>query len=150
MTIPRFPSCFPVDFEEKLLPKDLPDIELSPVYRICTTGKIQKNSFLSTYEEDLMNPNRKRHSLNDPGTFGTSVFMTPQTTKNALKCLTRHHPEAYIIIGTASSSLGPVQETYNRTHNKRDKDHVDWWLYADSDPSHIFKRYEQEIETQKE
>lgn len=144
--ISRFPSCFPIDFEEKLLPKDLPEIELAPVYRVCITGEISKSTFLSTYEEDLINPSRKQHPLDDPGTFGTSLSISPNRLKNILKCLTRYYPEPYIIIGKVLSFLGPAQKTYERTHSKKDKDHVDWWLYTDSDPSYLFKKYEPEAE----
>lgn len=143
-TISRFPSCFPEDFEERLLPKDLPDIELSPVYRVCTTKDITKRTFFSTYEEDLLNPNRKRHSLDDPSTFGTTVFMTLESVNNVLKCLTRHYPAPYIILGKVLSDLGPAQKTYERTQLKKDKDHVDWWLYTNADPSYLFNKYEPE------
>ncbi len=142
-----FPDCFPEDFEEKYLPHNLPNLKIS-VFRVCTNGTINKETFLSTFEEICrgLKPAPKRWKKNagkfDPGYFSVSCNDTRKAAEDVLKCLVGSHPKAFLIYGTASSELGPLQRTSDREPSRLDKSHFDWWLYADSDPSADFKRVE--------
>ena len=134
-----FPDCFPSDFQENILPKNLPPNRI-PVYRICIYDTIDKRAFLSTYEEVMTGIKPPLHNwkskLKDAGTYSTSCKITQKGAENLLDCLRAHHPPAFIIIGEAISELGPIKV-------ERKKDHVHWWLYKDADPSDGFHRIDE-------
>lgn len=138
-----FPSCFPPHFVEKILPQGLSDLELD-VYRVCKNGKINKESFLSTFEETERGirpkPSNWTQKLECPGTYSVSCNDEKSSAENALKCLVGYHPEAFIMAGTASSDLGPLQRTVDRDTSYRDASHFDWWLFDGSDPSKSFHK----------
>lgn len=69
----KFPECFPENFEKEILPKAAKE-ENKSVYRVIKYGTINRDSFISTYEEiqrGLIPPKRKMNS-NDPGLYSTS------------------------------------------------------------------------------
>lgn len=138
----KFPSCFPEDFEEKYLPPGLLERNLA-VFRVCTNGIINKETFRSSLEEALSGsrPMRARWKKGRyfPGDLSVSCNDTREGGDNALKCLVGHHPKAFLIQGTASSRFGPLQRTVEREPAYPDESHFDWWLYADSDPSAEFE-----------
>ena len=137
----------------KFSPHDLPRKELD-VYRICKSGKLDREAFLTTYEETRqgLRPkgrNWSRAVLN-PGTYSTSCNKTYDSVERLLGLLTRYHPHPVIAKGVASWQFGPVQETIERTKRTADSDHVDWWLYGcTNDPSETFHVVEREV-TQEE
>lgn len=134
-----FPDCFPSNFQETILPHNLQPTKML-VYRICKYGKIDKQAFLSTFEEVTLNlrpPGMHwEKQLNDPGTYSTSCNTDLNEILGALDSLQGYHPKAFLCQGEASSELGPVQRTSERTH--RSTSHVDWWLFRNSDPSSDF------------
>lgn len=141
----KFPSCFPPDFAEKILPQGLPSLNLE-VFRVCTNGTINKESFYSTFEEVMLNrkpapPNwEKRKS--EASAFSVSCNDTIDGVRHPLKCLVKHYPAAIVACGKASFKLGPLQRTIDRIPSYPDKTHFDWWLYAESDPSPMFYQVE--------
>lgn len=144
----EFPACFPADFEEKYLPAGLPEQEVD-VFRVCTNGTINKETFLSTFEEVHIGKKpvpwrwKKENYTMRPGDFSVSCNDTKENAAHALKCLVGFHPKAFLIHGTASSRYGPLQRTVDREPDYPDESHFDWWLYGDSDPSAAFKRVEE-------
>ena len=46
----KYPKCFPDNFETEILPEDAKE-ENKSVYRIIKSGIIDRDSFISTYEE---------------------------------------------------------------------------------------------------
>lgn len=136
-----FPSCFPPYFAEKILPQGLPPLELD-VFRVCTNGKISKESFLSTFEEvhrGLRKPLRNwERSLNKATTYSVSCSVTITPLRDILKCVV----QSILICGKASSALGPLAKTKDWNHGSTNENHVDWWLYEDSDPSPLFSQVE--------
>lgn len=135
----KYPECFPQNFEAEILPKGIEDIELF-VYRVCTNGIINKDSFLSTFEEIQLGKKPKlmnwTKQLKIPSTYSTSCDTSLNSIKNVLKCLKDYHPNPIIAKGTATFRYGPLQRTSDRTG--KETTHVDWWLYADADPSGDF------------
>ena len=107
---------------------------------------INKESFLSTYEMVVLGkkpaPPDWGSREDDPSAYSVSCNDTLEGARNPLKCLVRHHPAAILARGHASSDLGPLQRTADRVPQYRDKSHIDWWLYADSDPSPWFSEVE--------
>lgn len=139
----KYPECFPPNFETEILPKGIQNIELF-VYRICTNGIINKESFLSTFEEVQLGkkPMTKdwERRLKNPSTYSTSCDTNLDSIKNTLKCLKDYYPAPIIAQGTATFQHGPLQRTSERTG--RETTHVDWWLYSEADPSEDFAHCE--------
>ncbi len=133
----KFPDSFPANFETDILPKNIVPLTLQ-VYRVCISGIINKNAFLSTYESvrQGLQPKPPKWNLDDPGTYSTSCFKNVNEARNTLKCLKRYNPPAFIMEGEATYALGPLQRTKERTGKKTS--HIDWWLYHDADPSRLF------------
>ena len=142
----KYPACFPPNFETDILPQSIPEITLF-VYRICTNGIINKESFLSTYEEVVSNrrpvPLNWGDILNNPSTYSTSCDTELKPIKNILKCLKRYYPKPIIAEGTATFEYGPLQCTRERTGEKTT--HVDWWIFADGDPSSCFQNHGENV-----
>ena len=140
----RFPDCFPPNFAEDILPKNIKPASIE-VFRVCKYGKIDKQAFLSTFEEvqlGLRPPGLKWNSrLKDPGTYATSCSTDLEQVIGVMDVLQGYHPKAFLCAGVASSELGPVQRTSERKENAGG--HVDWWLFKGSDPSPSFRQVEE-------
>lgn len=129
----KFPSFFP----ENIIPEDA-EYREEKVYRICRWGKIDKDAFISTYEEYIRgNIQNKDLDLSDPGTYSTSTFFNKRDARGILKCITRYKPAAIVALGKTNPEYGPIQVTKNRTGQKNS--HVDWWLFEQADPSDEFE-----------
>lgn len=141
--VAQFPSCFPKHFAEKILPQGLPYQKID-VFRVCVNGTINKETFSSSYEDFYYGrkpwPRNWEKKKEDPGAYSVSCNDSIEGVSNALKCLVDYHPAAFLIRGTASSELGPMQRTTDREPTYSDSSHIDWWLYADSDPSPMFQK----------
>lgn len=69
-----FPDIFPDNFTTEILPKEAENRDRD-VYRIIKSGIIDREGFISTYEEIERGiiPRRKRLKLDDPKTYSTSL-----------------------------------------------------------------------------
>ena len=139
----RYPDCFPENFETEILPAGAKE-ENKSVYRIIKYGTINRESFISTYEEIHRGliPPRKRINLKDPGIYSTSCNMDYSEAEYVLRLIMRHKPEAFIAQGETEKSCGPCQLTAERETGKGA--HVDWWVYDDSEPQRYFEKEDQE------
>lgn len=142
----KYPECFPDDFETKILPKGAERKNRS-VYRIMKYGKIDRDGFISTFEEiqrGLITP-KKTMNLNDPGIYSTSCCMDYKDVEYLLQIMMRHHPEAFVVKGETDGECGLSQITSEREPktSNRNKSHVDWWVYENSNP-HL--HFDKEIE----
>lgn len=134
----KFPECFPSDFESRILPKEAKE-ENRAVYRVMKYGKIDKDGFISTFEEIKfgLRPQGKL-DLNDPSLYSTSCYENREDLDYVLSILMRKNPSAFIVKGETERSCGPCQLTKER---KKCKDsHVDWWIYEESNPEQYFKK----------
>ncbi len=134
----RYPKCFPENFEKDILPKGAKK-ENKSVYRVIKYGTINREGFISTYEEIQKGliPPKKRIDLNSPGIYSTSCNIDYSEAEYALDIFMRHHPRAFIAKGETENTCGPCQLTSEREATK--STHVDWWVYEDSDPQLYFK-----------
>lgn len=135
----KYPECFPENFETEILPKGAKK-ENKPVYRVIKYGTLNRESFISTYEEIKRGliPPKKKMNLQDPGLYSTSCNMEYSEAEYALNLFMRHHPKAFIVKGETVKSCGPCQLTAER--EERSDTHVDWWIYEKSEPQLYFKR----------
>ena len=133
----KYPACFPENFEKDILPKGAKE-ESKPVYRIIKYGTINRESFISTYEEMQRGliPRKKRANPKDPGLYSTSCNMEYSEAQYVLSLLMRHKPAAFIAKGKTEGTCGPCQLTSER--EKRQDTHVDWWIYDDAEPHTYF------------
>lgn len=140
----QFPDCFPANFEEDILPKNIKPGRIR-VFRVCKYGRLDKQAFISTFEEVKLGlrPPGMRWSaqLKDPGTYSTSCNTDLDQIMGVLDSLQGYHPRAFLSVGEAFSEIGPVQRTSERKKNANG--HVDWWLFKDADPSPYFQQVEE-------
>lgn len=137
----KYPECFPEDFEERILPKGAKP-ENKQVYRIIKSGIIDRDSFISTYEE-IVRGSRckpKKLDLEDPGIYSVSCFMDLDDIEYFKNVFMRRNPELLVAKGITDSSCGPCQLTSERKPVKENsKSHVDWWVYQDANPQNFFE-----------
>ena len=133
----KFPKCFPENFEQDILPKDI-EFKFHKAYRILKLGKLDRTAFISTFEEfkDLAFKPRG-YNPNLAGTYSTSVFSDFQETKNILKLICRHFPRPRISEGSTEPECGPCKRDKNSSH-------IDWWIFEDASPEKFFKVVEQD------
>lgn len=134
----KYPECFPENFESEILPNEAKEKNI-PVYRVIKYGEINRNSFISTYEEIQRGliPRRKKMNLSDPGIYSTSCNIEYSEAKYALDMFMRHYPQPFIAKGETEKTCGPCQVTAER--EKRTDTHVDWWIYEAAEPQVYFK-----------
>ena len=130
----KFPYDFPVD----LLPPGAKE-ERIKTYRVCTTGKVENESFLPTYIEFK---NIKEFDESDIGDYSLSTFNEHREVKNILKLLSKRKPISILAIGYTDPSCGPCQRSKERTGKKTS--HIDWWLYEGAQPHLFFEEYKEE------
>lgn len=134
----KYPKCFPRNFKTEILPKGAKE-EDKDVYRVIKYGKINRDSFISTYEEIQRGliPPKKRMNLNDPGIYSTSCNIDYSEAEYVSKLFMRHHPKVFIAKGKTEKTCGPCQLTSEREEWK--DTHIDWWIYEESEPQKYFK-----------
>ena len=135
----KFPDCFPANFEENILPKDV-EFTSYPAYRILKRGILDHQAFLSTYEEAKVSGFFPRGcDLNDPGTYSTSVFQGINDIMKLQKIMFKHHPRATIACGSTEPSCGPCKTSKKGSH-------IDWWIYKDTSPELYFKEVQEDAD----
>lgn len=134
----KYPECFPDDFEKDILPREAKEENIK-VYRIIKRGTIDRDAFLSTFEEieKKLSPPRKILDLTDPGTYSTSCNIEYSEAEYFLDIFMRHYPEPKIAKGETEATCGPSQLTSERKI-KCANTHVDWWIYEGASPQKYF------------
>lgn len=138
----KFPECFPENFESDILPKGAKK-ENKEVYRVIKYGEINRDSFISTYEEMKLGliPMKKKYNPQDPSLYSTSCNINSTELEYVLSVFMRHYPKVFIARGETEGSCGPSQLTSEREIKRKDG-HVDWWIYKDSNPEKNFEEVE--------
>lgn len=124
----KFPKGFPVE----RLPEGAKEENIE-AYRICRSGKVEAESFLPTYLDELSKT--KEADEEDIGFYSLSVFEKASEAKRMLKFFRGKQPCAIAAKGVTDTGCGMTQRTKERTGKKTS--HIDWWLYADAVP-HLF------------
>ncbi len=111
------------------------------VYRACPTGKVDRESFLNTYEE-----NGFKLSLggepSDPSEYSLSVYTKRRDVRRFATMDSRYGVPFVIAVGSTCPEYGICLETKEwkrKLGEKCKSSHVDWWLYEDAEPYHAFR-----------
>lgn len=131
--MPRYPDCFPDDFEKRILPNSATCQDVD-VYRIAKSGINERKAFWGSYEESIREPtgSLRAYSNKNAGDLSTSCWTTRKQVNYWLRMMKRkHNPSAIRLAGVTKACCGPslVEES----------GHVHWWIYNDSNPCEYFR-----------
>lgn len=135
----RFPSYF----ENFSLP-DCAVEQSIDVYRACPTRKLERASFLNTYEENGFSITLGGRA-DDPQEYCLSTYQRLRDIKRFVSIDAKFSPPFVLARGTTDPSCGvscPTKE-WKKRHKSS---HVDWWLYEGAEPWKHFAEvnYEEE------
>lgn len=137
----RLERMFPDYFKLYNVPPSAAREEIIEVYRACRTNKLDRDSFLSTYEEHgckFLDEEEKK----DPGTFSMSVYEKPKDVKRFAITNSEIRKPYKIARGNTYPQYGKVLRTKDYKAGYRRSSHVDWWLYKDARPYEAFEMIE--------
>lgn len=138
--MPEFPEGFPDNFEKTLRDAGAKEQEFN-VYRVAKSGILNRDAFLSTFEEEKKGlVLKQRRSSNSLSLYSTSCSLDLERIMGLLQFFMQSNPKAIILKGVTSSECGLSQLTAARIEGYRDPYHVDWWLYRDADPCRYFEK----------
>ena len=133
-------KVFPCYMQKIELPLEAKEEELT-VYRICKHGRVDAESFLSSYEEYAKQGRLADLDLQDVSSYSLSCWEKMKDARRSLVFFTKKEPRAIAAIGITSAKCGIVQRTRERK-GKNAKSHIDWWLYQGGKPCEYFKEVE--------
>lgn len=128
-------KIFPKYFDRFDLPMGARE-EAIKVYRACRSGKCDKDSFMSSFEENGFHL-RPLSDPKDPGEYSLSSYEKPTHIKRYASLMSDMKVPYTIAIGYTEPRHGVVQRTKERKRIK--SSHVDWWLYKDARPHEEFE-----------
>ena len=136
----KFPSYF-ANFE---IPKWAREQELE-VFRACATGKVDKDSFLNSFEENGFQVSLNGE-IDDPQEYSLSTYTKFKDVKRFMTLDSRFGVPFKIAKGVTKPIHGICLETKEWKKNlgikKYKGSHVDWWLYENAEP---WKEFEEVI-----
>lgn len=130
---------FPDYFENFVMPENAGEYTLT-VYRACVTRKVEKESFLSTYEENGYKVSDGKEK-NDPGEYSLSTYESPKDVKR-FNIIRPNRPRCEIAIGTTVAKHGICLRDKDYIPEKKKSSHVHWWLYEGAEPHKEFRLIE--------
>ena len=136
---------FPSYFENFEIPKWAREQEIE-VFRACATGKVDRESFLNSFEEngfEIEAGGRK----DDPQQYSLSTYTKFKDVKRFMTINSRYGIPHIIAKGITNPIHGICLETKEWKKNSGQKykgSHVDWWLYESAEPFREFEVYNNE------
>jgi len=113
--------------------------EVYTVYRACVTNKIELESFIPSHAERSA---LRESNPSEPGSYSLSVYENPKDVRRFAKMNKLYGEPLMIAKGTTELCCGMAQKTRNRTNDKKDGSHIDWWLYEKALPHEHFELIE--------
>lgn len=135
----KFPSYF-ANFE---MPEWAREQKLE-VFRACATGKVDKESFLNTFEENGFKVSVDG-TVDDPQEYSLSSYTKYKDVKRFMTIDSRFGVPFKIAKGITNPIHGICLETKEWKKKLGEKyrgSHVDWWLYENAEP---WKEFEEVI-----
>lgn len=127
---------FPSYFEKFEIPEWAREQELE-VYRALRTGKVEKESFLNTYEENGFKVNIGEEE-DDPKQYSLSTYIKPKDLKRFVTMTSDYGVPFKFAKGITKPIHGICLETKEWKRQlgikKYKGSHVDWWLYDGAEP----------------
>ena len=148
-----FPDVYPEDLLERIIEDGAEENVMENVYRIANYGNNDRDAFLSTFLTQInagLHNDRDSYVLSslgqiDIGQYSTSLSISKKRAKRILKMIERKYGGPILLKGTIHPEYGLSMLTKDSKSNRTcDKDHIDWWLYDNADPSAHFKIIELE------
>lgn len=136
---------FPSYFENFEMPEWAREQELL-VYRACATGKVDKLSFLNSYEENGFQISAGGNP-DDPQEYSLSTYTRFKDVKRFMKLDSRFGVPFVIAKGITKPIHGislATKEWKTKLGIKYKGSHVDWWLYEDSEPWNEFEEVKED------
>ncbi|MFQ6794590.1 hypothetical protein [Thomasclavelia sp.] len=139
MDINKLKRKFPSYFQNFKIPEWAEFQELE-VYRACRSGKVDRESFLNSYEEHnfLISKERK----NDPQEYSLSTYTKYKDVRRFMAMTSDYGIPFVIAKGITHPICGPSLETRiwkKHLGIKYRGSHVDWWLFTKAKPWEHFK-----------
>lgn len=134
----RLIRMFPEYFEQFNMPPQEAREEIIEAYRACRTNKLERESFLSTYEENGFKFFCEDDQY-DPSTFSMSVYEKPRDVKRFAVTNSDMRPPYAIAKGNTLPIYGKVLRTKEYKAGYKKSSHIDWWLYQDAEPYNDFE-----------
>ena len=142
-----YPDCFPPNIEE-LIVADGAGENRFRYYRVSRSGKIDRDAFLSSYEERIIRDQNihdrdvekmDQITQKDIGLYSTSGFESRSRANNVLNLLRRHSDGPVLIVGETEPICGLSMKTKDSKSGRKSKrSHIDWWIYKDAQPELFF------------
>lgn len=142
----KIQKVFPAYFSNIKLPDAAVEQEIA-VYRACPTRKIEKASFLNTYEENGCRVPVGKES-DDPQVYCLSTAFRLKDVQRFVIMTSKFQPPFLLAKGHTTCVDGVSCKTSD--WKPVTGSHVDWWLYLDAKPWLAFEEttYEHEKEQQ--
>lgn len=134
---------FPSYFDRFELPEGAKEQRIE-VFRACKTSKIDKESFIPTFEENGYSYLHNDDS-SDPGVYSLSTYEKLKDIKRFAVTNRDCRPPYKIAKGITEPECGPSQRTKERKKERNPKyksSHVDWWIYENEKPHQHFELIE--------
>lgn len=138
---------FPAYMDSIQLPDCAKEQEIV-VYRACPTRKIEKASFLNSYEENGFET-LTGIPEDDPQQYCLSTFEKVKDLKRFVEIDGKYNPPMLLAKGITAPECGISCRTREWKPKQRSS-HVDWWLYEDAEPWKHFKEADYDEERERE
>lgn len=115
------------------------------VYRACPTRKVERDSFLNSFEENGC-VLREEWRIDDPQIYSLSAYENPKHLRRFVVVSPKYDPPYTLAKGHTTIDEGLSCRTKEWKPGYRGS-HVDWWLFNGAQPWLAFceVNYEQEI-----
>lgn len=144
MNTDKIRKVFPAYFSNFKLPEVAVEQEIS-VYRACPTRKIEKASFLNTYEENGFHV-PVGLTADNPQVYCLSTAFRLKDVKRFVTINSAYQPPLLLAKGHTTKVDGLSCKTSDWKPTKNS--HVDWWLYTDAMPWLAFEETTYELENE--
>lgn len=137
IAVNRIKRIFPAYFEQYNMPPQEAREESLVVYRACKTNRLERESFLPSFEEQgfqFVTEEEKQ----DPSTFSLSVYEKPRDVKRFATMNSSMRPPYTIAKGKTNPIYGKILRTKEYKPERKKSSHIDWWLYEGAEPYHEF------------
>lgn len=150
-----FPDSYPTDLLERIIEDGAGNNLFEKVFRVATSGSINRDTFLSTFEESNVDKttlvNRdlylQQKNIYDIGDYSVSFYEKRRDAKRILRLKKRYYDGPVLITGSILPIHGMsirTQESNNLERRTTDS-HIDLWKYRDADLTELFELDVEEV-----